>query len=74
MLDGSKQILRSFYQNHMCSILQSLIFVEKSEKLLRGVLAKHQTHSLGIHYPSIFQEELLSSAEHYDLVLNCIGV
>lgn len=45
-------------------ILQSLCYMEESWKLLTGPLVKPRTHTFGSHSPSIFQEELLSTAEH----------
>ena len=50
----------------MCSILQSISYVEDSQKLLKGRLVKLRRHALGLHSPSAFQEELLQSAEHCD--------
>lgn len=49
-------------------ILQSISYMEESWKLLTDPLVKPQTHTFGYHSPSIFQEELLSSAEHCDLI------
>ena len=45
----------------MRSILQSISYVEGSQKLLKGRLVKPRRHS-----PSTFQEELLWSAERCD--------
>ena len=47
----------------MRSILQSISYVEGSQKLLNGQLVKPRRHALGLHSPSTFQEELLGSAE-----------
>ena len=67
MLDNHKQTLRPYRQNHTRSILQSIDYVEDSQKLLKGWLVKSRRHVLGLHSPSTFQEELLGSAEHCDL-------
>ena len=45
-------------------ILQSISYVEDSQKFLEGRLVKPQRHRLVLHLPSTFQEELLGSAEH----------
>ena len=50
----------------MCSILQSISYVERNQKLLKGRLVKPRRHAPGLHSPSTFQEELLESAERCD--------
>ena len=74
MLDTNKQILRSHYESHMRSLLQSLIYVEDSKKLLKGRLAKLQTRAVGVHSPPTFQEKLLGSAAYCGLASNWVGV
>ena len=63
-LDNHKQTSRPYCQNHMHSILQSIIYVEDSQKLLEGQFVNPQRHALGLHFPSTFQGELLWSAKH----------
>ena len=58
----------------MRSILQSISYVEGSQKLLKGRLVKPRRHALGLHSPSTFQEELLGSAERCDPSGNHVGV
>ena len=65
-LDNHKQTTRSYCQNHMRSIFQSISCVEGSQKLLKGRLVKPQRDALCLHSPSTFQEELLGSAERCD--------
>ena len=50
----------------MRSILKSISYVEDSQKFSKAWLVKPRGHSLGLHSPSTFQEELLVSAEHCD--------
>ena len=50
----------------MRSILQSISYVEGSQKLLKGRLVKPRRHVLDLHSPSTFQEEPLRSAERCD--------
>ena len=50
----------------MRSILQSISYVEGSQKLLKGWLVKPRRHALGLQSPSNLQEELLGSAERCD--------
>ena len=42
----------------MLSMLQPISYVKDSQKILKGRLVKPQTHALGPHSPSTFQEEL----------------
>ena len=65
-LDNHKQTTRSYCQNHMRSILQSISYMESSQKLLKGRLVKRRRHALGLHFPSTFQQELLGSAGRCD--------
>ena len=67
MLDNHKQTLRPYCQNHIRSLLQSISYMEDSQKLLKGWLVKPRRHALSLHSPSTFQEELLGSPEHCDL-------
>ena len=67
MLYNHKQTLRPYCQNHLRSVLQSIIFVEDSQKFLKGRLVKPRGYALSLHSPSTFQEELLGGAEHCDL-------
>ena len=68
MLDIFALWLRFFFiSKTMRSILKPLNYVEDSQKVFKGRLIKTQTHALGLHSPSIFQKELLDSAEHCDL-------
>ena len=59
MLDNHKQALRPYCQNRMRSILQSIGYVEDSQKLLKGRLVKPRRPVLGLTSTSTFQEELL---------------
>ena len=43
----------------MRSILQSISYMEGSQKLLKDRLVKPRRHALGLHSPSTFQEKLL---------------
>ena len=58
----------------MRSILQSISYVEDSQKLLKGQLVNPQKHALGLHSSFTFQEELLGSDERCDPSWNRIGV
>ena len=73
-LDSHKKTSRPYCENHMRSILESISYVEDSQKLLKGRLVKPWRHALGLHSPSTFQEELLGSAEHCGPSWNRIGV
>ena len=48
----------------MHSILQSISYVEGSQKLLKGRLVKRRRDAVGLHSSYTFQKELLGSAEH----------
>ena len=58
----------------MRSILQSISYVEDSQKVWKGRLVKPRRHALGLQSHSIFQEELLGSVEHCESSWNLIGV
>ena len=53
MLDNHKQTLRLYCQNHIRSILQSVSYVEDSQKLSKGRLVKPQRYALWIKNKNI---------------------
>ena len=58
----------------MRSILQSISYVEDSQKLFKGRLLNPQKQALGLYSPFTFQEELLGSVERCHPSCNRIGV
>ena len=59
-LNSHKQTPRPYCQNHICvQLLQSISYVQDSQKLLKCRLVKLLTHALGLSSLSTFQEELL---------------